>query len=687
MEVKKFKTEYDSRNNLTYLGESIFARNEQGNLKHHIMTIFPRSRFIVTEPSTLHGDQCNEYIYYLNTMRANNNAPPLSDEQRKDIVEHAVSISIIEGEGERFFAIIRPDPNHIRMAFEADDLLQQLLPKFRIFFMHTDDKIIRWAIRERGESWRIQPLPKTKEGMRKTVINNKMTLKLSQRRIYYYNMQTGARHLTYESFCKLNELDCETLRAFLLEIQKYSPLKNREGYSEILFFKANHSFTSDNFQRFDFTSMDESALRAAHSQLCQEFENALIDPFYKKDDYDNWDWLFSIFSIIANLNRFSTEEYQMGLCEEFSLKITWLPGGRINQDGGIIKDPVYQMKDQMTPSERARFEDGVPQMILFTYVRESFLIEYANIGLVPPIRSSQSTKEISFDDGPKPRRSVYIMQVKLKDEKERLSIIRLQKWDIREMLDEGKELLESFNQAEEYTDYILNRRLACNLLKMKLPQYLKVRRFVEVYHGKNPKYQNVPIHTVYYEREYIDGIATDRLTPQYFQNPKNGAEFSIRFARLLGEAVAPNLIVGRSDKDLPDKPPIFDDGDEVLQLDKFHMPDKIIVSEQPGTFVYYLDKMENQIAYYAKPMIKRASFIPNFKQTVDAYVEGFVSKFRDIQGSAKQYRGTFDDLPNKAPGSMFDKWRRVLDRLETTNPDVLADMLYKAIYEGVENNA
>ncbi|MBR5711707.1 MAG: hypothetical protein IKX40_13200 [Thermoguttaceae bacterium] len=687
MEVKNFVTEYDKKNDLTYLGESIFARNEQGNLKHHIMTIFPEDKFIVTEPSTLHGDQCVEYINYRNALNAAENKPPLSEEEKERLIDQAVAISIIEGAGERFFAIIRPEPDskRIHWAFEADEILQKLLPKFRIFFMHTDDNLIRWAIRKRGESWRIQPLPRTNEGMRKTVINNKMTLKLSQRRIYYYNMQTGARYLSYESFYKLNELDCETLRAFLLEIQKYSPLKNREGYSEILFFKANQNFTSKNFQRFDFNSMDEAALRAAHRQLCQEFESA-VDPFYRKDDFDNWDWLFSIFSIIANLDRYSTEEYQMGLCEEFSLKITWLPGGRINQDGGIIKDPVYLMKDQMTPSERARFEDGVPQMILFTYVRESFLIEYANIGLVPPIRSSQSTKEITFD-GPKPRRSVYIMQVKLKGEKERLSIIRLQKWDIREMLDEGKELLESFNRAEEYTDYILNRRLACNLLKMKLPQYLKVRRFVEVYRGKNPKYQNVPIHTVYYEREYIDGIATDRLTPQYFQNQKNGNEFSVRFARLLGEAAAPNLIVGRSAKELPNTPPIFDDGDEVLQLDDFHMPSQIIVSEQPGTFVYYQDKMENQIAYYAIPMIKRKSFLHNFDQAVDAYVDGFLTKFRDIQRSAEDYRKTFDDLPNKDPGSMFDKWHRVLDRLRDANPDVLADMLHKAIYEGVKNNA
>ena len=97
--------------------------------------------------------------------------------------------------------------------------------------------------------------------------------------------------------------------------------------------------------------------------------------------------------------------------------------------------------------------------------------------------------------------------------------------------------------------------------------------------------------------------------------------------------------------------------------------------------------MEKQIPYYAKPMIKRKPFINNYNQAVDAYVEGFLNKFRDIQGSAKQYRNTFDDLPNKAPGSMYDKWRCVLDRLEAADPDVLADMLKKAIYEGNDDYA
>ena len=677
MDVKQFKIEVDDDHKVTYLGEGIFARNEQGNLKGHIATVFPRSRFIVTEPSTLHGDQCAEYINYLNAKREAENASPLSDEQKKDIVDNAIAISIIDGGADRCYVIIRPDPEKIRLAFKADELLQQLLPKFRIFFMRTDNEIIRQTIRRRGESWRIQPLPKTKEGMQKTVNNNRMTIKLSQRRLYYYNIQTGARYLTYETFASLDELDCETLRAYLIEIQESSHKKNREGYPEIIFFKAGKSFTSSNFQKFDFNAMDETTLRNAHKQLCREFESALVDPFYKKDALDNWEWLVSIFSHITKIDKCSTEEYRMGLCEEFALKTTWLPGGRINEDGGLIKDPVYTLKDLMTDSERERLCDPIPRQILYTFVRESFSIEYANIGKLPPIRPHAYNNP--SPDEPTPRRGVYVMQVKLRGEPERLSIIRLQKWDVSEMLDQGRSLVDSLNQAEEYSDYVLNRRLGCHLLKMTLPKSLKVRRFVEIYEGKVECLHGMPIHTAYYEREYICGSVTDRLSINYFQNPENGEEFSVQFARMLGEAAAPNLIVGRSDKYLPEKPPIFDDGDEVLQLDENGMPKEIIVSEQPGTFVYYIDSLDNQIGYYALPMIKRSYMIPNFKAAVDAYVNGFLYKFRDIQGSAEDYRNTFDDLPNKDPGSMFDKWQHVLDRLRDADPDALAEKLYDAI--------
>ena len=45
----------------------------------------------------------------------------------------------------------------------------------------------------------------------------------------------------------------------------------------------------------------------------------------------------------------------------------------------------------------------------------------------------------------------------------------MQKWGIREHLDEGKRLLDAIIQSEEYTEYILDRRLGCRQLGMNLP--------------------------------------------------------------------------------------------------------------------------------------------------------------------------------------------------------------------------
>ena len=463
--------------------------------------------------------------------------------------------------------------------------------------------------------------------------------------------------------------------------------------------------------------MDEPRLRDVHRQLCEEFAKALPDPKYKVDSIEDRTWLLEMVQTINNENKFATEEFQMGLCEEFLMKVNWLPGGTINKEGGIIPDTVYKMRDQMTETERNRFQmaelvgdSNIPQRILFSYVKENLRIQYANIGVLPPIKRNKPNSETDSDNKPHPRRSVFIMNIKFRGEDDEKNssfntcqevnenngnndnsnvhnyIIRVQKWDIGKLLDEGKGLLESINKAENYTDYILNRRLACHLLKMQLPPSLKVRRFIEIYHGKNRNLHGLVIHNAFYERDYVYGYATNRLTKKFFQKRKNGVSFSVSFARMLGKAAAPNLIVGRSTEE--NQIPIFDDGDEVIQLDENGMPKQIIVTEQPGTFVCYKEPLEMQIKYYANPICNRKEFFQeNFDQVANAYVEGFLSAFRRIQSTAEQYRNTFDNLPDHNPGSMYERWHCVLNRLRDANPDDLAVKLKNAIYEGVNKNS
>ena len=73
------------------------------------------------------------------------------------------------------------------------------------------------------------------------------------------------------------------------------------------------------------------------------------------------------------------------------------------------------------------------------------------------------------------------------------------------------------------------------------------------------------------------------------RDPVLGIEFCRRFARLLGEAAAPDLITGRCDMH---GHCLFDDGDEIV-IRTSDMPAEIILAEQPGTFRSYRQPLED----------------------------------------------------------------------------------------------
>ena len=90
-------------------------------------------------------------------------------------------------------------------------------------------------------------------------------------------------------------------------------------------------------------------------------------------------------------------------------------------------------------------------------------VEYVNIGRIArslarhPVEGSR-------------RGSVYIVQCKEVGKESQAHIIRFQKWGIAEHLDEGKDLLRSILEANEYSDYILDRRLIALLDDRSLRQ-------------------------------------------------------------------------------------------------------------------------------------------------------------------------------------------------------------------------
>ena len=186
--------------------------------------------------------------------------------------------------------------------------------------------------------------------------------------------------------------------------------------------------------------------------------------------------------------------------------------------------------------ELKRLCDEKPQKFIFNFVREYGDLEYVNIGRVI---GSLSRRPAFYG-----RRGVYIAVLKLSGQQQRksCSIIRMQKYGVREYLDDGRQLLDAMIRSEEYTEYILDRRLGCRQLGMNLPTRVTAKRISERYVSVERRSSFV-IWSPYFERDYIRGIATDKVPPCRFEDE----EFALRFARLLGRAAAPNMIVGRCD--------------------------------------------------------------------------------------------------------------------------------------------
>jgi hypothetical protein len=301
---------------------------------------------------------------------------------------------------------------------------------------------------------------------------------------------------------------------------------------------------------------------------------------------------------------------------------------------------------------------------IFNFIRELGDLECINIG-----RVTQSLSQRPKASG---RRDVYIAELKPQFKPTIVRIIRLQKWGIKEHLEENQDLLSAIMQAEDYIEYTLDRRLGCCQLGMSLPSQIRLGRVSETYNGSKAQYRGVRIWATYFEREYIPGIATDKINGDKFANH----DYALRFALLLGQAAAPNFIVGRASLDLR---VLFDDGDEVLLEDAQGMPNKIVVNDLTGAFVDYQRPFEAALPGYALPVIRRQNNLANVNEFANAYLAAFVSHFRRIQGEYRKRKRAFDTLfkhlPRDPGGSLAYRWECLLSRLDQAQPERLGEQL------------
>lgn len=630
------------------------AKDEQGRLLSRIGTVFPSKGVLITS-SGIHAWQRLQFLDLLNDDRRATGQPPLTPEAEAEICADSVDL-IFEPE----MILIRPDPDNMRLAYEADEVLQEIASKRLIKFLHATNDKVRQAIRARGECWRISPLPQSAEEMKKMIWDARVPI--GGQAMYYYNRITGTRFLTYHEFSRLGTLPPPVLVRELREIRHYSKQYNHLHQPEVDFFPGTVPLEGDDFAVFESETADPNSLLPAYEELKAKFcQNT--PPELLLDNPESTVWRQAIFKhLVAQKNEIVAEEILRGLSPEFYLQIEWLPGGRF-EEGELMFDTVFdeQFKSPTDPNLQKLCDPRVKGFI-FNFLREFGEIEYINIGRVA---SSLSQRPKATG-----RRDVYMAELKLAGAEENpiVRFIRMQKWGIREHLDENKDLLTSILEAEEYTEYILNRRVGCLQLGMNLVSRIAIRRLNEIYYGPRREFQGRNFWASYFERDYVPGVATDKLTAAKFAS----ADYALRFAGLLGQAGAPNIIVGRMDLA---QHVLFDDGDEVIVEDDRGMPVDLLVSDLTGAFTDYDTDLIKFAAAYAAPVCRRLKWVPNPETFAEAYASSFQAEFLRLQRLYQERKRAFDSLfkhcPRDEHGSFAFRWEHILERLGRTDAQAL----------------
>jgi hypothetical protein len=202
------------------------------------------------------------------------------------------------------------------------------------------------------------------------------------------------------------------------------------------------------------------------------------------------------------------------------------------------------------------------------------------------------------------------------------------------------------------------------------------RKVSEQYYGNNPRYHGRRIWSPYFQRDYISGAATDQISARKLAD----RSYAMIFARLLGQAAAANIILGRAELS---GEAVFDVGDEIVTEDSSGMPVQITVSDHVGTFVDWRGGLESRAPQYAGPASRRLEMVSDRREFVDSYLSGFVERFVRIQEEYARHRRAFDTLFKHRPwdegGSLAKRWASVLERLRSANPRTLSDLMRQGI--------
>ncbi len=651
------------------LGSPPLARKPDGSLLNTVGTAFPDDGAIISGRG-IHAVLKLDYLELVSKDRQAQGLPPLTREEQNARLERAVDLVIREDS-----VFIRPEPGQMDLAFATDELLQQLpVPKMRIRFLGVMEPAVRLAIKHRGELWRINPLPCTADEMRRMIRNARCTL--DSNASYYYSMETGTRWITCQEFDHLTDLAPAQLGLALREIRYHANRRNRLDHPEIALFKAGERLNPVLLKNLDLEGIENSPgrLRSVYEELRNRFHEAVAVEFHRDDPSDHQWRIAMVQELLGYGPEKATEEILMGLGSEFHLRVQWLPGARL-ENGELIYDSVFE--EAGSDPQASSICDEKVRSIVFNLLRQhEHNLHFLNIARVP---ESLSKREEDWQQGGRQqnagpmvrsRREVYVAELQEAGAPyEHVYLIRMQKWDVREHLMEGNNLLDSMLMSQDYTEYCLDRHLGCRQLGMPLMP-VSTGTVTEYWRGQL-------LRSTYFQRDYVFGLATDKLPPSRYAEP----EFAATLARLLGEAAASNLIVGRCSRD---GRVMFDDGDEVL-IDHGGRLASLIVADNSGSFADYTRELTVSLPYYAQPIISRKELVPSLQMFSEFYVKHFVRRLEWLKEEFLQHQRAFRSLFRHRKyddqGCFANRWEKVLDRLETSEPRRLGDQLRALIKE------
>lgn len=640
------------------IGDKIFARDAEGRLLSRIGTLFFRTPGLVTK----RGIHAMQRIMWLEELAKERPLTPSEEE-----AEIAESVDLIFTDDQ---VLIRPNPDRMDLAFRADEVLQTMVAKRSIRFLNTSSAKVRTALRARGENWRMARQPISQDDMAALIEHAKVAI--GERPIYYYNPATGTRFVTAGAYAEIKGMPPADFRRQVVEIVTGLNKRNRTGHPEIdLFPAATPIEVKRAFRDLKVAELGDAELKSACDQIALDWRMAL-PPELRDESVANFDWRNAMcHALTAGPNETTAEEQELvaGISPEFYRQIEWLPGARI-ADGEVIFDPIYDEAARTQDPELLALCDMRVKSLLFNTTRLFGRIRYINVGR---IAASLARRPIAGDR----RGHLYIMQYEEEGEAEpTVMMIRLQKWGVAEHLDEGKSLLQSILEADEYSDFILDRRLMCRQLGMNLPRHIGYGHFAEKYRGSN-QYNGVSVRSAYFVRSYVHGIASDKVPLAKYRNPA----WAQKFAFLMGRAAAIDLVVGR--RNSITKELLFDQNYEVVTTGEDGMPAEIRITDHAGSFVDYERPLADFASEYAAFATRRAKYVTEYPTFVAAYVEGFRRHLAETQAAYRARRRAFDhlfsDRPYDTNGSGAYRWACALRRLDACDPDALAAQLKAAI--------